>query len=132
MSKQGVASAVNDTARELGSAFGIAILGSLLNQGYRDGMAEAVAGLPPQIAERVLGSVAFTLAPELAALGERGQQLADAGRAAFVGGVGDALFVGAAVLALGAIGVAILAPHGAQVSGAARLEAATEGRDTAA
>ena len=45
MEKQGVASAVNDTARELGSAFGIAILGSLLNQGYRDGMADAVAGL---------------------------------------------------------------------------------------
>ena len=32
MGKQGVASAVNDTARELGSAFGIAILGSVLNQ----------------------------------------------------------------------------------------------------
>ena len=45
-SKQGVASAVNDTARELGSAFGIAILGSLLNQGYRAGMADAVADAP--------------------------------------------------------------------------------------
>jgi EmrB/QacA subfamily drug resistance transporter len=129
--KQGVASALNDTARELGSAFGIAILGSLLNQGYRDGMAEAVAGLPPQIAERVLGSVAFTMAPELAALGERGQQLADAGRAAFVDGVGDALFVGAAILALGAIAVAILAPRRAPVARASRLEAATEPHDTA-
>ena len=46
-SKQGVASAVNDTARELGSALGIAILGSVLNQQYRDGMTEAVHGLPP-------------------------------------------------------------------------------------
>ena len=33
--KQGVASAVNDTARELGAAFGIAILGSAFNSGYR-------------------------------------------------------------------------------------------------
>ena len=110
MEKQGVASAWNDTARELGSAFGIAILGSLLNQGYRDGMVEAVAGLPEQIAERVLGSVAFTAAPEVAAFGERGQQLVDAGRAAFVGGVGDALLVGAAVLVTGAVIVAVLAP----------------------
>ena len=110
MEKQGVASAWNDTARELGSAYGIAILGSLLNQGYRDGMVEAVAGLPEQIAERVLGSVAFTAAPEVAAFGERGQQLVDAGRAAFVGGVGDALLVGAAVLVTGAVIVAVLAP----------------------
>ena len=51
-SKQGVASAVNDTARELGSALGIAILGSALNQAYRDGMASAVVGLPEQARER--------------------------------------------------------------------------------
>jgi EmrB/QacA subfamily drug resistance transporter len=110
MSKQGVASAVNDTSRELGSALGIAVLGSLLNQAYRDGMAEAVVGLPAQVSERVLGSVAFTAAPELAALGGRGQQLADAGRAAFVDGVGVALLAAVIILVIGAVGVALLAP----------------------
>ena len=40
--KQGVASAVNDTARELGSALGIALLGSVLNQQYRANVADAV------------------------------------------------------------------------------------------
>jgi EmrB/QacA subfamily drug resistance transporter len=110
MSKQGVASAVNDTSREIGAAFGIAILGSLLNQAYRDGMAEAVAALPAQIAERVLASVAFTAAPELSAFGERGQQLADAGRAAFVDGVGVALIVATAILLVGAVAVALIAP----------------------
>ncbi len=45
-SKQGVASAVNDVSREVGSALGIAILGSALNQTYRDGVASVVAGLP--------------------------------------------------------------------------------------
>jgi EmrB/QacA subfamily drug resistance transporter len=116
MSKQGVASAVNDTARELGSAFGIAILGSLLNQGYRDGMAEAVAGLPSQVAERVLGSVAFTGAPELEAFGAAGQLLADQGRLAFVTGVGDALMVGAAILVTGAVLVAAIAPGAPRAS----------------
>ena len=51
---------MNDTARELGSALGIAILGSVLNQQYRDGMAEAVHGLPPAVAEGAQSSIAFT------------------------------------------------------------------------
>ena len=33
--KQGVASALNDTVRELGGALGIALLGSVLNGAYR-------------------------------------------------------------------------------------------------
>lgn len=110
-SKQGVASAWNDTSRELGSALGIAILGSLLNQGYRDGMADAVAALPAAMAERVLGSIAFTAAPELAQFGETGQRLVEQGRAAFVGGVGDALLVGAVILVVAAVGVAVMAPR---------------------
>ncbi len=111
MEKQGVASAVNDTARELGSAFGIAILGSILNQGYRDGMAEAVVNLPAQVAERVLASVAFTASPLIAQAGAAGQQLVEQGRTAFVAGVGSALLLGAAVLIVAAIAVAALAPR---------------------
>ena len=40
-SKQGVASAVNDAAREVGGTLGIAVLGSILNQQYRSGITEA-------------------------------------------------------------------------------------------
>ena len=111
MSKQGVASAVNDTARELGSAFGIAILGSLLNQGYRAGMADAVAGLPPEIAERVLASIAFTGSPAVAQAGALGERLVAQARLAFVGGVSDALFIGSGILIVGALAVAIIAPR---------------------
>ena len=39
--KQGVGSAVNDVSRELGSALGIAILGSLFNSGYRSAVSDA-------------------------------------------------------------------------------------------
>jgi EmrB/QacA subfamily drug resistance transporter len=111
MAKQGVASAVNDTARELGSAFGIAILGSVLNSQYRDGMATAVAGLPPQIADRVLSSIAFTGSPAVAQLGDAGRQLVDQARSAFVAGVTDAVLVGSAILLVGAVAVAVLAPR---------------------
>lgn len=110
MAKQGVASAVNDTARELGSAFGIAILGSILNQSYRDGMVDAVAALPAQAAERVLSSIAFTASPVIAQLGEAGQRLVLAAREAFLGGVGDALLIGAGFLVVAALAVLLVAP----------------------
>lgn len=111
--KQGVASAMNDTARELGSALGIAVLGSTLNQVYRDAMVGHVAGLPGRMADAVLGSVAFTESPELARLGQPGQQLADLGRQAFVDGVGSALLVAAGVALVLAVVTFALGPRSA-------------------
>ncbi len=110
ISKQGVASALNDVSRELGSALGIAILGSALNQHYRDGMAGAVVNLPAQIADRVLGSIAFTGSPQVSQLGPAGQQLVEQARAAFVGGVSDALLIAAGILLVTSVVVAVLAP----------------------
>jgi MFS family permease len=118
MSKQGVASAWNDTSRELGSAFGIAILGSLLNQGYREGMADAVAGLPPQVAERVQASIAFTASPMVAQAGEAGRVLVEQARVAFVGGVADAVLAASLILLLAAAAVAVLAPGRERAAGA--------------
>ncbi len=118
VSKQGVASAVNDTAREFGSALGIAILGSVLNQGYRDGLADAVRGLPPAVSEHVLSSIAFTSSPAIAQLGEAGKALVQAAQEAFVGGVGDAVLVASGVLAAAAVAVFVLAPSAVQTTSA--------------
>lgn len=110
-SKQGVASAVNDTARELGSAVGIAILGSALNQAYRDSIAPVLAGiqgLPDQVAEAALRSVAFTSSDQVAGLGDVGAQLVVQARAAFVDGVSAALLTAAVVCGLAAVVVGLV------------------------
>jgi predicted MFS family arabinose efflux permease len=130
MSKQGVASAMNDTARELGSAFGIAILGAILNQAYQEAMGPVVASLPPAIASRALGSIAFTASPAIADLGTAGQALVVSARDAFVSGVSSAVVAGCAVLAVAAVIVFVWS--GAEAEPAMGTMAVPEPRSSAA
>jgi EmrB/QacA subfamily drug resistance transporter len=109
-SKQGVASAVNDTARELGSALGIAILGSVLNAQYRDGMAGAVQGMPAGVADAAQSSIAATQTADVQSLGSAGDALANAAQFAFVDGINAAMLVAAGIVAVSAVVVAFLAP----------------------
>jgi EmrB/QacA subfamily drug resistance transporter len=108
--KQGVASAVNDLSREFGSALGIAVLGSLLTTTYRDSLAPALTGLPAPVAEGARSSVAFVSSEAVGRLGPLGEQLAAAGRQAYVDGVSAAVLAAAAVLVAAAVFVLFRAP----------------------
>jgi EmrB/QacA subfamily drug resistance transporter len=110
--KQGVASAVNDTARELGSALGIAILGSALNQAYRDGMLGAVGALPAQARDAALSSIAFISSPQVEGAGAAAAPVVEAARQSFVDGVHAALVIAAVVALAGAVAVLLVAPSG--------------------
>jgi EmrB/QacA subfamily drug resistance transporter len=107
--RQGIASAVNDTSRELGGALGIAILGSLLNDRYRAHMVPATRHLPPAAAEHARSSIAFV---EQAAqhFGAAGRALAEQAQHAYVDGLGVALLAAAGLLVAAALVVARLAP----------------------
>lgn len=87
--QQGVASAVNDLARELGGAIGIAVLGSLLNDGYRSSVASS--GLPHELAAKAQESVAAAL--------HMGPDAAAVARSAFLAGQESALLFAAASVA---------------------------------
>ena len=92
-SKQGVASALNDTVRELGGAIGIALLGSFVSAGYRTSVAPATEGLSPELAHRVqegIGS-AFAAAMEL---GPDAAPVLTAAKAALVDGWQYAMWFG--------------------------------------
>jgi EmrB/QacA subfamily drug resistance transporter len=93
--KQGVGSAVNDLARELGGALGIAVLGSVLQSVYRSNL--DVSGLPAPAAEQARSSLA--LAAHL------GPQVAASAESAFVDGLHVALLVGACALLAAAAAV---------------------------
>jgi EmrB/QacA subfamily drug resistance transporter len=106
--KQGVASAINDLSRELGGVLGIAILGSVLNAGYRSGLADAARGIPGEVVARAQESLASALGIAKQLGDTEGERLADAAREAFVGGLSASLWAGAIVLVASAVGVAVL------------------------
>jgi EmrB/QacA subfamily drug resistance transporter len=120
--QQGIASAVNDLTREVGGAFGIAVLGSILNSVYRGDVTEAAAQLPAPAAEAVHDSIAAAL--ELAPTGPQGTALVVQAQAAFVNGLSSALVVGGLVLLAASILVGILAPRQAPATDVVAANAA--------
>ncbi|MFI8569570.1 MFS transporter [Rhodococcus sp. NPDC078407] len=107
--KHGVAAAVNDAAREIGAAIGIAVAGSVLAAGYVQHIQPAL----PQLPEPARGPVADSLAAALQVAdraGPAGQPLAEFAKAAFVHGSGQATLALAALTAAGALVLAVFAP----------------------
>ena len=109
-SKQGVASAMNDVSRELGSALGIAILGSLFSSGYRAAIGDAASTLPPEAGHAVEESAGAGLAVA-SQLGPIGHDLTDAVQSAFAVGLADAMVAGAAIAVTAALFTAWRAPR---------------------
>lgn len=96
--KAGVASAVNDTTREVGAAVGIALLGSLMSSGYRRSVGDAFDALPAAAAEAARDSVGAALHVAQQAPESVRSSLAITARAGFAEGFSLAMTVGAALL----------------------------------
>ena len=100
--KQGVASAVNDTSRELGAAFGVAVLGSAFNIGYRNAIDGHLGGFPAEVAHQAREAPGHR-GRSVAARVPGGDALAAAAREAFTTGMRYAVLVGAGLLVVGAL-----------------------------
>ncbi|MGD9620700.1 MAG: MFS transporter [Mycolicibacterium sp.] len=107
--KHGVAAAVNDAAREVGAAVGIAIAGSVLAAGYTSRIAPALPALPAPAREPVSDSLAAAL--EVAdSSGPAGSQLADTATTAFVHGYSQGAVVLSIITVAGALVLAVWSP----------------------
>ncbi|WP_455353261.1 DHA2 family efflux MFS transporter permease subunit [Streptomyces sp. SYSU K217416] len=110
----GVGSATNSAAVQLGSALGVAVLGSLLSGTYRDDIKEsaAAAGLPDSALNTAGDSVGAALAVAGQLPEQAGQALAAAARSAYVSGMAPSMLTGAAVAAAGILVALFLFPKG--------------------
>lgn len=106
--RQGVASALNDVTRELGTALGVALLGAILSAAYQRSIDQQLAGteLPAGAADPAREGVATAVAVAEAA-GPEGTALLRAAQESFVAGWQDAMWVGAAVMGV-LLGYALL------------------------
>jgi EmrB/QacA subfamily drug resistance transporter len=102
LAKAGVGSAMNDTTRQVGGALGVAILGSILASTYSSTMEPVVGALPPEAAAAASDSIGGALGVA-AAVGEAAAPLVEAAKAAFIDGMGLAIWVAAGVALAGAI-----------------------------
>jgi hypothetical protein len=117
--KAGVGSAWNDATREIGGALGIAVLGTLLSIGYRNGIEDQVASLPPKAAEAAEEGIgeAFAVAQQTGLV-----EIIEPARQAFVDGMGLAFT--AAAISSGLVALLFLARFPKMADESAAVQAA--------
>ncbi len=120
--KQGVASAVNDTSREMGGALGIAVAGSILAGRYTHELAPRLANFPTPVRGPATDSLAKAV--EVAGkLGPQGRQLADLSKTAFLTAMHASTITLAVIVAVAAVLIGLWAPgrDGKQLSVVRRM-----------
>ena len=90
--------------------FRSAILGSILNNHYRDSISSALTQLPPQIQDGVKGSIAFVQSDVLKKMNFDASVLVERAKISFLDGVHAAFMTTSIVLIVAAIVVFKFAP----------------------
>ncbi len=109
--KAGVGSAVNDTTRQTGGAFGVAVLGSLLASRYSGRMTELLGNVPfiDEVKNNVGRAHGYAMT-QLTGQPELQRRVIDASNDAFVHAFHTTAFVGVGVILLTAVAVVKFLP----------------------
>jgi EmrB/QacA subfamily drug resistance transporter len=108
--RQGVASALNDVTRELGTALGVALLGALLTAGYRNAIDTRLDEFPRDAADTAREGVANAVGAATGG-GPRADALVRAAQESFVEGWQQAMWAGAVVMGLLLVVVLLRGPE---------------------
>ncbi|RJQ89666.1 MFS transporter [Amycolatopsis panacis] len=92
--RQGVASALNDVTRELGTALGVALLGALVSAGYRSDIDTKLSGVPANVADAAREGISSALQAS------HEPSLVHAAQESFISGWQTAMWAGVAIMAV--------------------------------
>jgi EmrB/QacA subfamily drug resistance transporter len=125
--RAGVGSAMNDTARQVGGALGVAVMGSVAAGAFRTDVEHRLAAgaVPGELVGRAGDSLGAALATARGAGGRMALVIDDAGREAFIHGLRWASLVALAVTLVGAAVAWRLLPGGTALSTPDAGQAAT-------
>ncbi|MEO5875886.1 MAG: MFS transporter [Streptosporangiaceae bacterium] len=120
--KQGVASALNDVTRELGTALGVALLGALLSAGYRSALDDRLHGIPRGAADTAREGIA-NAAEVAGSTGPHATELLHAAQQSFVDGWQQAMWAGVAVMGALFVYIVLRGPTNAEPATGEEAEA---------
>jgi EmrB/QacA subfamily drug resistance transporter len=109
-SQTGAGTALTRTLQNVGGSLGVAVMGSILNTVYRAEVTGHAAGLPSRAREAADGSVAGAAVVAQHLPAPAGALLMRAADNAYAAGMGEVLLVSAALMAGGALVIAIFMP----------------------
>lgn len=114
----GAGTALSRTVQQIGATFGVAILGSILNDVYRRSLLQHLPPLPPAVREAGLSNVAAAVVVERHLSGPIGAQMTRAAFDAYAQGMNVVLILGAGLMVIGAVLILLFLPARAARAGA--------------
>src|SRR4029077_1274002 len=106
----GAGSALTRTLQNIGSSFGVAIMGSILNGAYKSHISGQLTGLPSQVQAAAQSSVAVAAAVARHLPSPLGARLLRAAQESYSLGMSEVMLVSAAMMIAGAILMALFLP----------------------
>ena len=109
-SQTAAGTALTRTISQLAASFGVALMGSVLNSGYRTELADRLTGLPAGLREVAEGSVAGANLVAGRLPFPLDEAMRHAANTAYAGGMADVLRVSATIMVVGALLIGVFMP----------------------